>query len=81
MKIDKQQHGTAAPMAATTAATTEAPTAATSTAVHTASVLRVAPPIGFAHVRDHCSDQRLRMQEGRWRRSNRPYLATCCEYI
>ena len=51
MKIDKQQHGTAAPMAATTAATTEAPTAATSTAVLTASVLRVAPPIGFAHVK------------------------------
>ena len=32
MKIDKQQHGTAAaPMAATTAATTEAPAAPTST--------------------------------------------------
>ena len=33
-----------------------------------------APPIGCAHVRDHCSEQRPRMQEGRWRRSNRPYL-------
>ena len=51
MKIDKQQHGTVAPMAATTVATTEAPTAATSTVVLTASVLRVAPPIGFAHVK------------------------------
>ena len=73
-------------MAATTAATTEAPTAATSTRqCHShASVLRVAPPIiGFAHVKRPLvaatSDPGC-MQEGRWRRSNRPYLATCCEF-
>ena len=79
MKIDKQQHGTAAaPMAATTAATTEAPAAPTSTrssVTHTQAFPRVAPPIiGFAHVKRPLvaatSDPGC-MQEGRWRRSNR----------